>query len=136
MTAQGDTPAQPALVVLVNNELALLSYVTRALEQVGLRVLAFADAREALAAPEMAAASLLVTDCHNPPLHGLGLWTALRAAGVTTPVAFLSAHADDMEARFAEAEERPVAYFSLPYSPRRLVEDITALVRRAQPLAS
>ena len=128
----GRSRSGQGLVVVVNDEPSMLKSAKMWLEQEGVRVLTFADARTALEASWLNDANLLITDYTNPPLGGVGLWHALRARGVTTPVAFLSAWATEVEEMFATAEDRPVAYVELPCSFRELATTVKALVRQDQ----
>jgi DNA-binding response OmpR family regulator len=123
-------PITPPLVVLVNNESAILKMTADHLRRTGLRVTTFLSAATAADAPEPAGANLVLTDYTNPPLGGVGLWQALRRRGIATPVAFLSASSEDLEARFAGSADAPVAFFQLPMRFAKLAEQVSALARQ------
>jgi DNA-binding response OmpR family regulator len=71
----------------------------------------------------------IVLDRLLPELDGLGLLTALRAAGVQTPVLILSALSDiDERVRGVRAEGDD--YLSKPFEGRELTHRLDALLRR------
>lgn len=64
---------QEPAVVLINDQLMLLSAMTHALETAGLTVAAFERGSAALEDAAITTASVVVSDWTNPPLGGHGL---------------------------------------------------------------
>ncbi len=84
-------PSRP-LLVLVEDDPAVLSALTFAFETDGYQVAAFRDPTAALAAPETVRASCLVVDQRLPGMTGLEVVARLRAQGVAAPALLITTH--------------------------------------------
>jgi CheY-like chemotaxis protein len=131
-----DTPAPPLpplprgseRIMLVDDEKTLTDVGKRMLEELGYRVLAFNDPREALMAFERSPHlfDLVITDLNMPGMNGITLARALRAARPALPVVLCSGFAD----REATAQVKALGLEELmtkPLSLRQLAE----VVRRS-----
>jgi two-component system, LuxR family, response regulator FixJ len=78
------------LLVLVEDDRAVLGALTFAFETEGYQVAAFGDAATALAASETRRASCLVLDQRLPGMSGLEVVAHLRAEGVTAPALLIT----------------------------------------------
>ena len=90
-SAPQEPPSRP-LLVLVEDDRAVLGALTFAFETEGYQVAAFRDPASALAASETARASCLVVDQHLPGMSGLEVVARLRAQGLTAPVLLITTH--------------------------------------------
>ncbi len=80
------------LLVLIEDDRAVLGALTFAFETEGYQVAAFRDPDSALAASETARASCLVVDQGLPGMTGLQVVARLRAQGVAAPALLITTH--------------------------------------------
>jgi len=97
-------PFRP-LLVLVEDDRAVLGALTFAFETEGYQVAAFRDPASALAAPETRRASCLVVDQRLPGMSGLEVVAHLRAEGVAAPALLITTHPTAQLHRAAAAAE-------------------------------
>jgi two-component system, LuxR family, response regulator FixJ len=101
------------LLVLVEDDSAVLSALTFSFETEGYQVAAFRDPASALAAPETGRAACLVVDQHLPGLTGLQVVARLRGQGVAAPALIITTHPTaqlrrDAAAAHIEIVEKPL----------------------------
>ena len=124
--------AEAAQVWIVDDDRSVRFVLAAALGEAGLRVTAFADAAEVLAALQAGRRpDLLLTDVRMPGDSGLVLLDKLKAAHPQLPVIVMSAHTDIASTAGAfrgGAQE----FLSKPFD----MDDAVALVRRALPAAA
>lgn len=116
-------------VLVVEDDVRLSDWIVKGLGEAGHRVEAVADGREALGYALETVYDLLVVDRMLPRLDGLALVRALRAAGVRTPVLFLSA-LSSVEERVAGLEAGADDYLGKPFAFSELLARVAALGRR------
>lgn len=80
------------LLVLIEDDRAVLGALTFAFETEGYQVAAFRDPASALAASEIDRASCLVVDHRLPGMSGLQVVALLRAQGVAAPALLITTH--------------------------------------------
>jgi DNA-binding response OmpR family regulator len=117
-------------ILVVDDDLDLLSLISFSLRQAGYLVIEAKDGRMALAAFERDQPDLAILDVNLPHLSGLEVLKKIRADGMTTPVLFLtvrSSEQDQVEALDLGADD----YLTKPFSPRTLLARVRALLRRA-----
>jgi two-component system OmpR family response regulator len=117
-------------VLVIEDDAATNAYVVNGLRELGHVVDATADGREGLA---LAAATgtydAMVVDRMLPGIDGLGLVKRIRAAGVKTPVLFLTA-LDGIDDRVAGLEAGGDDYLVKPFAFAELAARLAALARR------
>ncbi|WP_217915373.1 response regulator transcription factor [Miltoncostaea marina] len=118
------------LVMIVEDDAALRSVLTRGLGEEGFRCEAVATGGELLARMPDARPDALVVDVGLPDCDGRDVCQALRARGDTTPVIFLTAR-DALVDRLAGFDAGGDDYLAKPFSLDELVARLRALVRRA-----
>jgi FixJ family two-component response regulator len=116
---QETVKADPPLVVLVEDDPAVLSALTFAFETDGYAVRACADAEDLLASPPDGTRFCLVIDEKLPGLSGLDLLARLRARGVDAPAILITTRPNDPTRRRAAAAgveivEKPLLGDALP----------------------
>ena len=104
-------------VLIADDELAVRTSISRALELKGYRVETAADGREALVRLTDQGFDALVLDLMMPGVDGLEVCRQMRALGNGTPVLMLDAGADD--------------YLVKPFALEELLARLRALLRRA-----
>ena len=101
------------LLVLIEDDPAVLGALTFAFETEGYQVAAFRDPASALAAPEILRAACLIVDQRLPGLTGLQVVARLRAQGVAAPTLLITTHPTaqirrDAAAAHIEIVEKPL----------------------------
>jgi two-component system, OmpR family, response regulator len=132
MTRQaGHTPPMlSTFVMVVEDDAALRSVLTRSLKEEGFHCEAVDTGSRLLERVPAAAPDVLVVDIGLPDCDGRDVCQALRARGIDTPVIFLTAR-DALVDRLAGFEAGGDDYLSKPFSLDELVARLRALVKRA-----
>lgn len=123
---------EPAGVLLVDDEEAILVGLAPFLERSGFRVRTASDGEEALAAVAAHRPDIVVCDVMMPRLDGRAVVRRLRAADDWTPVVLLTQVGESNE-RSAALEEGADDYLNKPFDPQELVARVRAVLRRAVP---
>lgn len=116
-------------ILLVEDDLALASFIVRELCAQGIEVDHVVDGAVALAQFDAGKYQLLLTDLMLPGLNGVDLVTRLRAAGHRTPILMLTA-CDQVEDRVAGLTQGADDYLGKPFAFEELLARIRALLRR------
>ncbi len=117
-------------ILVVDDDLDLLSIISFSLRQAGYVAVEAKDGRAALAAFEKERPDLAILDVNMPHVNGLDVLKRVRSEGVTTPVLLLtvrSSEADQVQGLDLGADD----YLTKPFSPRTLLARVRALLRRA-----
>ncbi|WP_330351309.1 response regulator transcription factor [Streptomyces sp. NBC_00582] len=122
----------PRRILVVEDDPGIRTLLETALRLSGYEVSSAATGRDALLEAERFAPALLVLDVMLPDLDGFELTRTLRAAGVTTPVLFLTARAD-VDDRLAGLRAGGDDYVAKPFSIEEVVLRIGAVLRRTDP---
>jgi two-component system response regulator MprA len=118
-----------ALIGVCEDEPALRSVLTRALRAMGHEPLVVATAAEALRAFGRRRPDVMVLDIGLPDADGRDLCLALRAAGVASPVLFLTAR-DGLHDKIAGFEAGGDDYLTKPFQLDEVRVRLDALLRR------
>ncbi|MBN8829362.1 MAG: response regulator transcription factor [Sphingomonadales bacterium] len=116
-------------ILIVEDDVETIAFVTRGLEQLGHHVVASTDGRDGLFQATGGEFDVVVVDYMLPALDGLSLVKALRAAGISTAVLMLTAVggiADRVEGLEAGADD----YLVKPFAFSELAARLNALGRR------
>jgi two-component system phosphate regulon response regulator OmpR len=127
-------PAEPAHLLVVDDDARLRALLQRYLTEEGFRVTAAADAASARRALAAMTFDLVVLDVMMPGESGLTLTESLRAEGNAVPILMLTARGAP-EDRIAGFEHGVDDYLAKPFDPRELVLRIRTILRRAAPPA-
>lgn len=127
-TAQNN-PSRP-LLVIVEDDPAVLGALTFAFETEGYQVAAFRDPASALAAPEIVRAACFVVDQRLPGLTGLQVVARLCGKGVAAPALLITTHPTaqirrDAAAAHIEIVEKPLLGDALAAKVRALTRHAT-----------
>ena len=117
------------LILVVEDEPAIADLHRRYLTREGYGVHVETDGSAALAAVHRLQPVAVVLDLGLPGLDGIGVLSALRAAGVWTPVLVVSARDDELD-RVLGLEIGADDYVTKPFSPRELVARVNTVLRR------
>ena len=126
---QRDIPRGAGVVLLVEDEPAVLELARRILTQNGFTVIATADPLEALALceSEKEPLRLLVTDMVMPKLSGLEVARQVRDARPSTPVLYISGYTEHPVLQLDD-EELKSAFLQKPFTPSVFLEKIHELL--------
>ena len=132
-TTAAGAAGPPPRVVVCDDEPHITLAVALKLRKAGFAVETHPDG---LAAWESVAADppdLLVTDCQMPRMSGLELLRALRREPRTAavPAIMLTGKGFELDAAAMQREMGPVRLFPKPFSPRELLDAVTALTTAA-----
>lgn len=108
------------LVYVVDDEPSVRRSLARLLRSLGLESREFASGPELLAHDQRAEAASLVVDIHMPRMSGYDLVENLAAAGLSIPVIFITARAEEVD-RWQEKPSAAVALLIKPFSEGELV---------------
>jgi DNA-binding response OmpR family regulator len=130
--------ADPATILLVDDEESVQKLLTYPLERDGFRVVQARDGDEALARFDAEPIDLVVLDVMLPHLDGLEVCKHLRARS-SVPIIMLTARDDELD-KVLGLELGADDYITKPFSIREFRSRVRALLRRAsapphQPLA-
>ena len=117
-------------ILIVEDDAASADYLAKGLSAAGFAVEQCRDGRDGLFLASEGIFDLIVADRMLPGLDGMAMVSAIRAAGIATPVLMLTALAsvdDRVDGLRAGADD----YLCKPYSFAELSARIEALVRRA-----
>ncbi len=121
--------ANPATILLVDDEEAIQKLLTYPLERDGYRVVAARDGEEALRRFSEEPVDLVVLDLMLPRLDGLEVCKRLRAAS-HVPIIMLTARDDEVD-KVLGLELGADDYITKPFSIREFRSRVRAVLRRA-----
>jgi two-component system response regulator FixJ len=104
----GAISAQGSIVIVVDDDPAVLSALKFALELEGLRIAAYRSGSELLAEPVLPSSGCMVIDYKLPGADGLSLLSDLRERGVTLPAILITSHPTQSLRRRAAAATAPI----------------------------
>ena len=119
-------------ILLIEDDAAMVDYLTKGLKESGFVVDHAADGREGLFLAASEPYDVLVVDRMLPRLDGLGLIATLRAAGKTTPAVILSA-LSEVDERIRGLRAGGDDYLTKPFVFGELLARIEAVLRRGAP---
>ncbi|MEZ5832939.1 MAG: phosphate regulon transcriptional regulator PhoB [Dongiaceae bacterium] len=123
-----------ALVLVVENESALVTLLRYTLEREGFRVIDAANGEEALLIVKEQRPDLILLDWMLPALSGIEVCRQIRRSPEhrRTPIIMLTARGEESD-KLRGLEVGADDYVTKPFSPSELVARIRAILRRAQP---
>jgi len=122
--------AELARILVVDDEPAVQSALSRALSLEHYDVAQAADGHEALAQLGAAPYEAVILDIAMPRMDGLEVCRRLRESGDTTPVLMLTARGE-VDDRVAGLDAGADDYLVKPFALRELLARVRALLRRA-----
>jgi two-component system response regulator MprA len=122
--------AEQARILVVDDEPAVQSALSRALSLEHYEVAQAADGREALERLGAAAYEAVILDIAMPRMDGLEVCRRLREGGDSTPVLMLTARGE-VDDRVAGLDAGADDYLVKPFALRELLARVRALLRRA-----
>jgi two-component system response regulator MprA len=123
--------AEPASVLVVDDDASLRRMLDRTLSAEGFAVETAADGGGALVAVERSVPEVIVLDVALPGMDGLAVCRRLRTKGVSAAIIMLTAR-DAVPDRVAGLESGADDYLVKPFATEELVARVRALTRRAQ----
>jgi len=117
------------LILIVDDEKALVKGLKYTLEKEGFKVKAAYDGQEALDFLQSNKVDLIILDLMLPKVDGLEVCRRIRQQGNNTPIIMLTAKGDDVD-KIIGLELGADDYVAKPFNPRELVARIRAVLRR------
>lgn len=121
---------RPASILVVDDDPAIRSVITFALEKAGHRTHVAGDGREALALFSAEDPDLVVLDIGMPEMDGFATCREIRKVS-EAPILFLSARDEEID-RVLGLELGGDDYVTKPFSPRELVARVGAILKRSR----
>jgi len=122
--------ADQTRILVVDDEPAVQSALSRALTLERYEIAQAADGREALGLLNAEPYEAIILDISMPHMDGLEVCRRMRESGDRTPVLMLTAR-DDVDDRVAGLDAGADDYLVKPFALRELVARLRALLRRA-----
>lgn len=127
-----ETEVEPPIVVIVDDDSAILHSLTFALETEGLAARVYSSAAAVLADHRLPSSGCMVVDYRLDAMNGLQLIAHLRADGVTLPAILMTVQATPSVKRQAAALGVPVV--EKPFLENQLLSDIRQAIASQPPL--
>ena len=119
--------AQRTLVIVVDDDAALLKSVARLLAHHGIDSSTFVSAEALLESDSVQAATCLLLDIHLGGISGIELQRRLAASGSKWPVIFMTAN-DNEATRHEAMDTGCIAYLRKPFAQQVLLNAISKAV--------
>src|SRR5215813_9307289 len=129
MTAPGAKTEKEPVVIIVDDDPSFRNFLSRLVQTIGLKSIAFTSAEEFLAAPQPDCPACLVLDVQMPGLSGLDLQRQLSQGQRSLPIVFTTGHGDipmTVEAMKAGA----VGFLSKPFRNQDMIDAIKEGIAR------
>jgi PAS domain S-box-containing protein len=136
-TEDAHKPAHPRgaeTILVVEDDLAILRFLTTTLERCGYRVLSFSSSQEALETARSGEDNidLLVTDVVMPEINGKQLWQSLYDLQPHAACIFISGYTSDVIAPNGELQQA-THFLAKPFSPAQLARQVRAVLDQRLP---
>lgn len=118
-------------ILLVDDEVSIVTLVQFHLQKEGYTVIAASDGPIALHLAQEERPDLIVLDLMLPEMDGLDVCRALRQRQLNMPIVMLTAKDDEFD-KVLGLELGADDYLTKPFSPRELVARIKAVLRRSK----
>lgn len=122
------------LVLVVEDDAALITLLHYNLERAGFRIAVAQDGEEALARAVETPPDVILLDWMIPLISGIELCRQFRRSSAlrTVPIIMVTARGEEAD-RIRGLETGADDYMTKPFSPQELIARIRALLRRSQP---
>jgi two-component system response regulator AdeR len=131
MSAAADELPEERVVLVVDDEPALVEVLSAYLRDEGFRVVEAADGRAAVAVARAENPDIILLDLNLPLVSGVEAFREIRARS-NVPVIMLTSRVNEVD-RIVGLELGADDYVSKPFSPREVVARVKAVLRRARP---
>ncbi len=118
-------------ILVVDDEMPILTLLQFNLQQAGFEVLTASDGEEGLKKAQTEKPDLIVLDLMLPKIDGMEVCKTLRNQQVLTPILMLTAKDDEFD-RVLGLELGADDYMTKPFSPREVVAKVKAILRRVK----
>ena len=127
----------PKRILVADDEVAIVRMLKERLESAGFEVLTAYDGVQAVEVARQECPDLIVMDVTMPRMDGLTAAQQLRADPTTAhiPIVMLTARGQESDEQAGYAAGA-VRYFTKPFSPRQLVQELRALLSNDEPTPS
>jgi len=127
----------PKRILVVDDEVAIVRMLKERLESAGFEVLTAYDGVQAVEVARQECPDLIVMDVTMPRMDGLTAAQQLRADPTPAhiPIVMLTARGQESDEQAGYAAGA-VRYFTKPFSPRQLVQELRALLSNDEPTPS
>src|SRR2546427_5649717 len=122
---------KPQLVLVVEDEASIASFVAAYLKNAGYAVRTTASGAEALKLVDSEKPALVVLDLMLPDIDGVEVCKRIRSKG-DLPVLMLTARDEDVD-KIIGLEVGADDYLTKPFNPRELVARVKSVLRRSAP---
>ena len=122
---------KPQLVLVVEDEASIASFVALYLKNAGYTVKAVANGTDALAQVEAEQPALIVLDLMLPDMDGIEVCRRIRQRR-DVPILMLTARDEDID-KIIGLEVGADDYMTKPFNPRELVARVKSILRRSTP---
>jgi FixJ family two-component response regulator len=120
-------------VFIVDDDTDVRESLQELLESVGLHSKSFGTAQEFLSSPHSAGPSCLILDVRLPGISGLDLQHELKKGKVSTPIIFLTAHAD-VPMSVKAMKSGAVEFLTKPFRQQDLLDAVQRSLTRSRTL--
>jgi FixJ family two-component response regulator len=124
---RGNILARHNLVVVIDDDLAILESLEQLLSNFGYQTELFESAEEFLSVAPTLEPTCLIVEIQLGSISGLELVRALCADGFTSPVIFITGSHDELHRQQA-MELGCVAFLLKPFSAEQLIESVTKAI--------
>jgi len=124
-------PPSDALIAVVDDDPSVRESLESLIRSAGLRVEAFASAKEFLARPQGDAPSCLVLDLQLPGLSGLDLQKQLAEIDLEIPIVFITGHGN-VPASVQAMKAGALEFLTKPFAEEDLLRAIEQAIERDQ----
>ncbi len=124
-------------ILVVDDEVAIVRMLKERLESAGFEVLTAYDGAQAVEVAQRESPDLIIMDVSMPRMDGLTAANLLRSDPTTAhiPIVMLTARGQESDEQAGYAAGA-VRYFTKPFSPRQLVQELRALLGGGEPTSS
>ena len=123
------SPHRTVKVLLIEDEIKIASYVTKALKGAGYAVTAVQDGQEGFNKATSDPYEVIILDLGLPGRDGLEILGAIRQRSISTPVLILTARGD-LKDRIVGLDRGADDYLAKPFSMEELLARVNVLTRR------
>lgn len=120
-------------ILVIEDDKALLTTLAAALETENFSVTSAVDGQEGFKLGKKGTFDLICADWVLPSLNGLEVCRKLRAAGINTPLIFITGEKKDEVDKVLGLELGADDYIIKPFGMREFTARVKAVLRRAQP---